>query len=89
MFKAALIILLTSPLLWAQIKKTEPATKAAAAPIMADVLDKDFRCEKLTAVPLADMKAALVENCNLNKPFSTSLSRMLSDEVYFYCCHKK
>ena len=49
----------------------------------------DMRCEKLIATPLADFKAALVENCNLNKPFSSSLSRVLNDEVYFYCCHKK
>lgn len=49
----------------------------------------DMRCEKLTATTLADFKASLVENCNLNKPFSTSLSKVLNDEIYFYCCHKK
>lgn len=55
----------------------------------ADTKDFDMRCEKLTATTLADFKASLVTNCNLNKPFSTSLSKVLSDEVYFYCCHKK
>lgn len=49
----------------------------------------DMRCEKMTATSLTDFKAALTENCNLNKPFSSSLSRVLNDEVYFYCCHKK
>ena len=49
----------------------------------------EIRCEKLIATSLADFKAALVENCNLNKPFSSSLSKVLSDEVYFYCCHKR
>lgn len=51
--------------------------------------DSDMRCEKLTATSLPDFKASLVENCNLNKPFSTSLSKVLNDEIYFYCCHKK
>lgn len=49
----------------------------------------EMRCEKLTATSLTDFKASLVENCNLNKPFSTSLSKILNDEIYFYCCHKK
>ena len=48
-----------------------------------------MRCEKLNSTTLAEFKKALVENCNLNKPFSSSLSRILNDEVYFYCCHKK
>ena len=49
----------------------------------------EMRCEKLTATSLTDFKASLVDNCNLNKPFSTSLSKVLNDEIYFYCCHKK
>lgn len=55
----------------------------------ADTKDSDIRCEKLTATTLADFKASLVTNCNLNKPFSSSLSKVLNDEIYFYCCHKK
>lgn len=61
------------------------ATEAKTKSVNAD----EMRCEKLTATPLSDFKASLVENCNLNKPFSSSLSKTLNDEVYFYCCHKK
>lgn len=49
----------------------------------------EMRCEKLVGTSLTDFKAALVDNCNLDKPFSSSLSKVLNDEVYFYCCHKK
>ncbi len=49
----------------------------------------DFRCERLTGVSLADFKSKLVENCNLNKPFSSSLSRVLNEDNYFYCCQKR
>lgn len=55
------------------------------SPVTAD----QMRCEKRVLSSLIEFKAALVENCNLNKPFSSSLSRVLNDEVYFYCCHKK
>ena len=61
------------------------AAEANTPPPKAD----DIRCEKLVGTTLVDFKASLVENCNLNKPFSSSLSKALSDEVYFYCCHKR
>lgn len=48
---------------------------------------EDIRCEKLLSTKLSDFKATLVENCNLNKPFSSNLSRLLNEETYFYCCH--
>lgn len=49
----------------------------------------DVRCEKIIGSSLADFKAKLVENCDLNKPFSSSLSRLLNEETYFYCCQLK
>ena len=81
-------VLLNFNTTFAQEKKTT-VTQPANVQKVADVEAKDIRCEKHTGTGLADFKDALVENCNLNKPFSTSLSRMLNDEVYFYCCHKK
>ncbi len=46
----------------------------------------DVRCEKITGHSLVEFKTKLVENCDLNKPFSSSLSRVLNDDTYFYCC---
>ncbi len=48
-----------------------------------------FRCEKLKGYKLTEMKAKLLENCDLNKPFSASLSILVADETYLYCCHTK
>jgi len=49
----------------------------------------DIRCEKLIGINLIDFKSKLVENCDLNKPFSSSMSRLLNEETYFYCCQLK
>lgn len=49
----------------------------------------DIRCEKLAGQSLADLKAKLVENCDLNRPFSTSMTKLLNEETYFYCCQIK
>lgn len=49
----------------------------------------DIRCEKATGITLGEFKAKLVSNCDLNKPYSANLSKVLSDEIYFYCCQKK
>lgn len=50
---------------------------------------EDIRCQKLTGTNIGDFKASLVENCDLSKPFSTSLSRLLNEDTYFYCCQKR
>lgn len=48
----------------------------------------DFRCEKFSG-SLGDLKLKLIETCNLDKPFSSSMTRTLNgDDVYMYCCHK-
>lgn len=66
------------------------ASFAMAADAKSDAVTADeMRCGKLLSTKLVDFKNSLVENCNLNKPFSTSLSSALNDDVYFYCCHKK
>ena len=75
---AILTVLLSATTVFAAEPKAVPLPQA-----------DDIRCEKVIATSLADFKASLVEHCNLNKPFSSSLSKVLSDEVYFYCCHKK
>jgi hypothetical protein len=49
----------------------------------------EVRCERLAGVSISEFKATLVENCNLSKPFSSSLSRLLNEDNYFYCCQKR
>lgn len=57
----------------------------AAAPVAVD----DFTCGKMQGITLAEFKVKLVDSCDLNKPFSSSLSTLLNEVNYFYCCHKK
>lgn len=49
-----------------------------------------FRCEKFTGNGLADLKLKLIQTCDLEKPFSSSLSRTVAggEDVYMFCCHK-
>lgn len=54
-----------------------------------DIKPENFRCEKMTGTNIGQFKSTLLENCNLNMPFSTSITKLLNDETYFYCCHKK
>lgn len=61
----------------------------AVAAEKAAVKAEDFRCEKMMGTSLAEFKEKLVESCNLNLPFSSSMSRVLNEEAYFYCCQKK
>jgi hypothetical protein len=51
-------------------------------------LSGSFRCEKFNG-SLSDLKLKLIEICNLDKPFTSSMTRLLgSEEVYVFCCHK-
>lgn len=81
------IILTTALILLSSTFSTAQTAKAAAAP--AIVTTDDFRCEKMTGLSLVEFKVKLVENCDLNKPFSSSLSSVLNESTYFYCCQKK
>lgn len=75
----ALLIMLMSTTVFAQ--KGAPAPSAVTA--------DDFTCGKIQGVTLAEFKVKLVDSCDLNKPFSSSLSTIVNDNTYFYCCHKK
>ena len=47
-----------------------------------------FRCEKMRGATLGEFKAKMLENCNLDKPFSMSTSESISGkETYTFCCH--
>jgi len=49
-----------------------------------------FRCVRMRSSSIADLKARLVTECNLSKPFAFSNSEMLSSEAtYTFCCHKE
>ncbi|MBX7232235.1 MAG: hypothetical protein K1X29_09140 [Bdellovibrionales bacterium] len=61
----------------------------AMAEKQKEVSKDDMRCSKVRGKNLAEVKEELVDMCNLNKPFSMSLSQILNDETYLYCCHKK
>jgi hypothetical protein len=64
--------------------ESKPAATPSSYPTVEDV-----RCEKLNGHSLSEFKAKLVENCDLNKPFSSSMSKLLNEESYFYCCQLK
>jgi hypothetical protein len=49
--------------------------------------DPSFRCEKIRSQKLTDLKEKMLENCNLNKPFSSSVSVFAGEDTYLYCCH--
>lgn len=49
-----------------------------------------FRCVRMKTSSIADLKARLVTECNLSKPFSFSGSESLTAETtYTFCCHKE
>jgi len=54
-----------------------------------DVSSDNFRCEKFRDGGLVELKSKMLENCDLNRPFSSSLSLFAAEETYLYCCHKK
>lgn len=64
-------------------ESTAPKEKVAEENI-ADT----FQCETFREKQLSILKQKLTENCNLNKPFSTSLSVSMGENTYLYCCHK-
>ena len=64
---------------------TKPGTVTEAPG--AAMLPDSFRCER-SSQGLADLKTKMMENCNLNKPFSSSHSSAVN-ETYMYCCHTK
>ncbi len=46
-----------------------------------------FHCEKFTG-GLGDLKLKLIESCNLEKPFTSSITKSLGgEELYLVCCH--
>ncbi len=49
----------------------------------------NFRCERYRERDISVLKAKLVENCDLMKPFSTSLAVFAGEDTILYCCHKK
>ncbi len=68
--------------------KTLATNDKTVAPASIPTAD-EVRCERLAGVSISEFKATLVENCNLSKPFSSSLSRLLNEDNYFYCCQKR
>jgi hypothetical protein len=80
------IVLTRALVLFAATFSTIQTAKSAAAPA---VTNDDLRCEKMTGLSLVEFKSKLVENCDLNKPFSSSLSSVMNESTYFYCCQKK
>ncbi|MBC7465247.1 MAG: hypothetical protein H7256_04590 [Bdellovibrio sp.] len=49
---------------------------------------EDVTCGKDVGLSLAEFKVKLVSTCDLSKPYSSSLSRILNEDTYFFCCQK-
>ena len=87
--KSLLCLFCLFAILPAMADETSAEKPAAKRTDRAVAEASSFRCEKVKSVTLAEFKAKLVENCDLNKPFSSSLSAVVADETYLYCCHTK
>lgn len=80
--KLIFIALLVAPAMsWAQTKSNKETTTQDSK--------SEFRCERYMGRDLAVLKAKLQDNCNLNKPFSASLSVFTGEDTFLYCCHTK
>ncbi len=70
------------------IIKAEEKTSTAKVEQQATDLTDTFRYERFRSHDLKELKTKLISNCNLNKPFSSSLSSVTSED-FMYCCHTK
>ena len=63
---------------------------AATVAKAGDDLLNTFMCRQMTGKGLADLKMGLVKDCNLDKPFSSSVSSTAIGDTttITYCCHK-
>ena len=74
------IICIFSTLVFAEKgKKGEPAPSVPPA---------ELRCEKFSGTEASQIKMKLTDNCDLEKPFSFSLTENLVPSTT-YCCTKK
>ncbi|MBL7543937.1 MAG: hypothetical protein JNL11_08980 [Bdellovibrionaceae bacterium] len=74
--------------IFAAPSKTQTEESSDTKSDVKEDLSSSFRCERLGG-SIREMKLKMIDNCNLNKPFSSSLSRTMGGEdIYFYCCHK-
>ncbi len=80
---AASLTLLT----FAATAKESKTTQPAAAPEKKDWVST-FKCEKFNG-SLGDLKLKMIETCDLDRSFSSSLTRAVAGEdIYLFCCHK-
>jgi hypothetical protein len=73
-------------------QKGSASNKNTAEPppsISIDATPDNFRCEKFREGGISELKLKMLENCDLNRPFSSSLSLFAGEETILYCCHKK
>lgn len=67
-------------------KISQTTKEVVTAPIVYPE-SADIRCERVTGHSLSEFKNKLVETCDLSKPFSTSLTKLLNDDTYMFCCN--
>jgi hypothetical protein len=65
------------------------STKELSSTSTKEVTVDNFRCEKFREGGISELKIKMLENCDLNRPYSTSLSLFAGEETILYCCHKK
>lgn len=48
-----------------------------------------LRCERFATDNVAELKMKLIENCDLNKPYSFTSAGNALNQAITYCCQKK
>lgn len=67
--------------------KESKTAQPAAVPEKKDLV-ATFKCEKFTG-SLGDLKLKMIETCDLDRNFSSSMTRVVAgDDIYMFCCHK-
>lgn len=95
-----IIIIISMCLIYSQINaeiikttkastSTKTSTTETPVAVSNEISPENFRCEKFREGGISELKLKMLENCDLNRPFSNSLSLFAGEETILYCCHKK
>lgn len=71
-----------------EVKKCTRGNCSVKSGKSPEVNADNFRCEKFREGGLVELKNKMLENCDLNRPYSSSLTIFAAEETYLYCCHK-
>lgn|GEM_PF-4267114 len=75
---------------FASIKTIAAEGKRESASKGGSTDSERFRCQKFEARTLSTLKEKMLNDCDLNKPFSSNVSKGIAgDDLYMFCCHTK